>query len=40
MELGAISYKVKIKPGVHLEVKEGCLDLVTLALSGTEQLRK
>lgn len=40
MELGGISYKVKIKPGGHMEVKEGGLDLVTLALPGTGRLRE
>lgn len=40
MELGGISYKVKVKPEGHMEVKEGGLDLVTLALPGTEQLRE
>lgn len=35
MELGGISYKVKIKPEGHME---GGLDLVTLALPGTGQL--
>lgn len=38
MELGGISYKVKIKPEGHMAAKEGGLDLVTLVLPGTGQL--